>query len=512
MPPGRTRRTARILTRSLYGEAVRAVRARSGSSSRGTAHAQQQQRAHTIRATLEELGPLYVKVGQILATRPDLVPEHVREELAQLNDEATAEPFAAFEPILDEELGPDWRRRYPCLRTGEPLGAASLAQVYKATTADGTPCVIKIQRPGARAAVEADMKVLRRAARALGTAAPRLKEVVNPQAVLEALFTVMQPELDFTREATNMKAARKAAKRFRRLSVPKVLEATPRVLVQTFADGVPINKIKPHTLTRKQRTALARDLITFMLRSYFVQRTFHADPHPGNILVSEAGTAHLIDWGMVGKIDRNTSTAFLGAFLALAHNDGAGMARQWINLGSATAWSDVAGFISDVSAAVPHWADASLDELNFGVALTAVLRYSTSRGIQVTPLVSVVGKSVANIEGSVRCICPDIKLSQALHEALRDILRDLLSEVLSTEQVARAVIDGLTAVAKAPTQMQALLGDLAARQFTVQSRTNLGVPKGKQPLPHPTSRSVLTTGLTAAAAAALTRNRIRRRT
>ncbi|MFH8350043.1 ABC1 kinase family protein [Streptomyces sp. NPDC018045] len=455
---------------------------------------------------MEELGPLYVKVGQILATRPDFVPHHVRQELAQLNDEATVEPFTAFEPVLEEELGPGWRDRFQAVDTGEPLGSASLAQVYKAVTADGTPCVIKVQRPGARTAVRDDMKVLRTAARLLGLAAPRFKEVVAPDALLEALFTVMEPELDFTREAKNMNAARIHVARFTRLSVPVVIDATPRVLVQTLADGVPINKVKPDTLTNEQRTALAGDLIAFMLRSYFVERTFHADPHPGNILISDTGTAHLIDWGMVGRIDRNAGTAFLGAFLSLVRNDGAGMARQWINLGYATPWSNISGFIADVSNAVPHWADASLDELNFGVALTAVLRFSTSRGIRITPLASVVGKSVANIEGSVRCICPDLKLSDALRDALPDIVKDLLGEIFSAEQVAQSAIDGLTAAAKVPTQVEALLDDMAGRQFTIQSRAGLTDARWQ---PRTFLRGVLTTSLVTAAAVALTRNRTR---
>ncbi|MEU7150772.1 AarF/UbiB family protein [Streptomyces sp. NPDC045456] len=477
MPKGRTRRTARIVSRLAGAEAARAVR-----SWAGRPQAQQPpevaklDRARHIRRTLEELGPLYVKVGQILATRPDFVPQYIRDELENLNDQASIEPFARFETVLEQDLGPRWRAGFQEIQTEEPLGSASLAQVYKAVDATGRACVVKIQRPDAHEAVLGDMSVLKTVVRLFAKAAPHFSEVVDIGAMLEALFTVMQDELDFTREAHNMKDARKAAKGFNRVCVPKPLTATPKVLVQTYAEGSPVNRIKPDELSKKQRKAIAYQLMEFMFRGYFIDRRFHADPHPGNIIVSTDGKAHLIDWGMVGRIDRGTSIATLGVFLALAQNDGAAMARHWVSLGTATPWSNPSAFIQDISRIVPHWTDASLEELNFGVALMTLLRYSSQRGIQITPLTSVVGKSVANIEGSVRCLYPGLKLSTALRGTLKDVMQDLILETLSEEQAAQTALNLLSALTHGPAQLQASLADLSTRQLTLQARNNLGDP------------------------------------
>ncbi len=477
MPKGRTRRTARIVSRITAAEAARAVRSRGGRPGRRPApEAAKLERAQGIRHTLEELGPLYIKVGQILATRPDFVPQYVRDELENLNDQARIEPFSCFESVLKQDLGPDWQTGFQEIRTEEPLGSASLAQVYKAVDAGGRPCVIKVQRPEAREAVLGDMTVLKTAVGLFGRAAPHFNEVVDVSAMLEVLFTVMHDELDFTREARNMKVARRAAKGFKRVCVPKALTATPRVLVQTFAEGTPVNRVKPDELSMKQRKAIAYQLMEFMFRGYFLDRRFHADPHPGNIIISAEGKAHLIDWGMVGRIDRGTSIATLGVFLALAQNDGAAMARQWVNLGTATPWSNPSAFIQDISRIVPHWTDASLAELNFGVALMTLLRHSSRRGIQITPLTSVVGKSVANIEGSVRCLYPELKLSTALHGTLQDVMRDLILETLSGEQAAQTALHLLSTLTQGPAQLQASLTDLSTRQLTLQTRNNLGDP------------------------------------
>ncbi|MGW5334182.1 ABC1 kinase family protein [Streptomyces bauhiniae] len=470
MAERRARHTAQVLARLGMREVSRATGSRR-SRADGSQEAPEQQRARAIRQALEDLGPLYVKIGQILSTRPDFVPDYVREELALLTDQATVRPFAAFEPALEADLGLDWRSRFSSFETGRPLGAASLAQVYRAALRDGTPCVVKIQRPGSHGTVLGDMTVLRRASRVIGRVAPRFSEVIDTEAMLDVVFRAMGDELDFTREAANMKDARKAAKEFRTIKVPKALVATPRVLVQTLADGQAAHRLKEDELSRKQRKKIAREFVAYMFKGFFVQRTFHADPHPGNLLVSTDGKAHVIDWGMVGRIDRSMSAGMLGTLVAMAYNDGPSLAQSWVRMGSTTPWSDVGGFTADIARFVPHVTNASLAELNFGVALTEVLAFSTSRGIQTTPNVSIVGKAVANMEGTVRHIHPGLKLSDSIRDALQDILLDMARDLASPEQLAQYGLHALHALTEGPGQGTRMLGDLVDRQLTVHNHT-----------------------------------------
>jgi ubiquinone biosynthesis protein len=200
---------------------------------------------------------------------------------------------------------------------------------------------------------------------------------------------------------------------------------------------------------------------------------FIADPHPGNVLITTDAKAHLIDWGMIGRVDRSTGGALLGVFLAVARNDGPEVARQWMNLGGATANSDVPAFIGDISRQVPHWSEASLKELNFGVALTSVLKYSSRRGIQSTPMVSVVGKSLANAEGSLRRLYPKLKISDVMRTVLPEIVQELVKDAFTFEQASQYTLALLRTAQRAPGDLQRVTTDLSDQMFTVRTRNNL---------------------------------------
>ncbi|GAB3970809.1 AarF/UbiB family protein [Streptomyces sparsus] len=474
MAQQRGRRAVHILGRLGVQEMSRTAKSRwsqrRGGPPEGSA---EHQRAVAIRLTLERLGPLYVKIGQILTTRPDFVPEYVRDELALLTDQVTVHPFAPFAEVLEEELGADWRASFSSFETDQPLGAASLAQVYRATRRDGTPCVVKIQRPGSIDAVLGDMQVLRRVAKVIGRGAPRFNEVIDIAAMLDVVFRAMADELDFTREADNMKDARKAAREYKTIKIPKPILATPRVLIQTLADGQSANRLKEDELSTKQRKKVAKELMAYVFKSYFTGRVFHADPHPGNVLVSPNGRAHIIDWGMVGRLDRSTSSAVLGAMVSMAYNDGPALARSWMQLGTTLPWSDIGGFVSDIARFVPHVTDASLEKMNFGVALTSVLTFSTRRGIQTSPNVSMIGKSVANLEGTVRYIYPRLKMSDIIRSTLRDILTELAHDSISQEQLALHALTVFQGMSQSPREASGILTDLAQRQLTVHNHTRL---------------------------------------
>lgn len=392
---------------AVLGELFRTQLSRTGkNSTEGAEH--DPDKAREIRLALERLGPFYVKLGQLLSTRPDIVSQATMTELEKLHDQVSPLPFSTFEPVLREELGPEWKEYFQDFDILEPLGAASLAQVYRVTLRDGRPGVVKIQRPEVRETVLEDMALMRKAARMAGRCAPRFSAVVDVDAMLGVLFDAMRPELDFSLEAANMTQARTFVRGSRTLSVPEPVLSTQRVLVQSLAPGSSVREFDSTTLSEDQRKAIGTDLLALQYRGFFVDRMFHADPHPGNLFVDSDGTAHLIDWGMVGRLDRRTSLMIMLVLLNLAQNDGHGLAKAWIELGYATAWADTPAFAADMAALTPKIATASLSELNFGVTLSTVLMQSTKRGIKTNPMISVLGKSFANVEGSVRLLAPEL--------------------------------------------------------------------------------------------------------
>ncbi len=385
----------------------------------GPTEGPEQRRAKAVRHALESLGPFYVKLGQILSTRPDMVPQSIRDELQNLHDEVDVQPFSEFEPVLARDLGADWKLRFDDIETAAPLGAASLAQVYRVTLPGGRPAVVKIQRPGIREGVLADMALMRRASRIVARVAPRFNEVIDVEAMLGSVFDAMEPELDFTGEARNMDEAREHVRPFRSLEVPRVLHASPRVLVQSLADGKSVRHVDRAHFADEERVEIGKDLLRFMYHGYFVHRFFHADPHAGNVFAAPGGPATLIDWGMVGRLDRRTSLQLLPLFMTLAQNDGAGLAQHWAEMGRMTPWANMPAFAADMAAFVPKVSHLALEDMNFGVSLTTVLAKATKRGIGSPPAVSLLGKSFANLDGSVRCLAPEITLPEVFQERCR---------------------------------------------------------------------------------------------
>jgi ubiquinone biosynthesis protein len=479
MGNGRARLVARTLGQLLGQEAAHAVRPRRGTGGTGgtgdgtgangaRARRGAEERAVNVRRALESLGPFYIKVGQILATRPDFVPPAMISELEKLHDRVAPAPFSAFEPVLNEELGPHWTRTFRDIDTERPLGTASLAQVYRAELPDGRAVAVKVQRPGVREVMADDMSLLRKVSRLVGRQAPRFNAVIDLDAMLGVVFDAMRPELDFVAEARNMDRAREAAADFRHLTVPRVTTVTERVLVQTLAPGCSIREADRDAFSREERAAIGRDLLAFMYRGYFLDRTFHADPHAGNIFIHPGQPATLIDWGMVGRIDRPMSTSILLLLLNLAMNDGAGTARAWVDMGNTTAWAEVSAFAGDMAALVPQVATASLEDLNFGVTLTAVLQNSTRRGIRTSPMVSILGKSFANMEGSIRHLCPELSLIDVFSSELSGIVLQLVREAFSAEQAMRAALETIAGGSAAPQQLRGATRDLSHRELAVQ--------------------------------------------
>jgi ubiquinone biosynthesis protein len=281
------------------------------------------------------------------------------------------------------------------------------------------------------------------------------------------LFDAMRAELDFRVEAQNMARARREITGFKYLDVPDVLLATRRVLIQTRAAGCSIRDADPGAFTEEERLGIGRDLLAFMYRGYFSTKFFHADPHPGNIFVEPGQKASLIDWGMVGRIDRRTSQAILLVLLNVAMNDGQGLARAWTEMGRAVDGADVPAFQTDMEALVPVVSSASLDELNLGVTLTAILKSATRRGIRTNPAIALLGKSFANLEGSVRYLAPELSVTDTFEDQLRDIMLDLVEDALSEPQLARTTLELLTSGSSAIQQLHTVLQDLAAGQFKV---------------------------------------------
>lgn len=464
---GRARHVASVLAGVVGREIISELGERRGAAS-STAGLGGQRRAVAVRHALEQLGPFYIKMGQVLSTRPDIVPETMIQEFQNLHERVAVAPFSDFEPVLEDEIGRDWRNVFAEIDTETPLGAASLAQVYAVRLKSGEPAVVKIQRPGTAKVMRDDMGVIRSAARQLARRRPDLNEVLDLEAMLEGIFNAMEPELNFNLEAANMEQARGFLDGFEHIAVPEPIFVTERVLVQQMAPGRSIREVNRDKIADDERQAIGRELLAFMYRGFWINGMFHADPHPGNVYIQPGGQAFIIDWGMVGRLDRRMSLATAMVVVNLAQNDGMGLAKAWIEMGRATSWANIPGFINDLSAFVPTVAGASMKDFNFGATLTQVLKFSTRRGIQTPPAIGLLGKAFANIEGSVRYLAPELSLIDVFQDEFEDVVFTLARHVVSDEHAAQVVMNLLAGITAAPEQSRSLLRDLSNRELTIQ--------------------------------------------
>jgi ubiquinone biosynthesis protein len=468
MNVARARYVARTVGALVAGEVGRTVGLRATVGGEGEDRPdRQQQRARAVRQALEELGPLYIKVGQMLSTRPDIVPEYLMTEFEHLHAKVSVTPVTEFEPVLEDELGRDWKRYFREVRT-DPLGCASLAQVYYVVLKSGRDAVVKIQRPGVQQAMLDDMALLATMVKRLARRMPDFNDVMDLEAMLDVVFGSMRPELDFTIEAENMDSFRDRVEDFETLHIPEVLYATPRVLVQSLAPGCSIRDVNRDDYSEEQREAIGRDLLGFMFWGFFADRKFHADPHPGNVFISPEGEASIIDWGMVGRIDLNLSIAMSIVLLSIGMNDGTTLARTWIEMGRATRRADIAGFVNDMGRFVPGIAGQSLERFNFGVQLTSILKFSSKRGIATSPAVALLGKAFANVEGSIRYLAPNLSITEVFEEEFKLIAQEIAREMLGRDAAARAAGQAFLMGFTGPGQARSILADMANRDLTMR--------------------------------------------
>jgi ubiquinone biosynthesis protein len=496
----RARLVGRTIGGLLVGEAGRTIGLQPSLAGEGEERPdRQQQRARAIRQALEALGPLYIKVGQMLSTRPDICPQYMMDEFEHLHAKVSVTPFTEFEPLLEDELGRDWKRYFREVRT-DPLGCASLAQVYYVVLKSGRPAVVKIQRPGVQQMMLDDMAMLAAVVRRLAKRMPDFNDVMDLEAMLDVVFSSMRPELDFTIEAENMDDFRDRVEDFGTLAIPEVLFATPRVLVQSLAPGQSIRDVNKDDFSEEQRETIGRDLLSFMFWGYFVDRKFHADPHPGNVFISPEGEANIIDWGMVGKIDMNLSISLAIVLMSMGMNDGTTLARTWIEMGRATRRADIAGFINDMGRFIPGIAGQSLERFNFGVQLTSILKFSAKRGIATVPAVATLGKSFANVEGSIRYLAPGLSLTDVFEDEFKIIAQELVREMLGKDAMARSAAQAFLMGFAGPGQVRSIMADMANRDTTVRVGEEMGLRSRQQDRADARARRLQRTAIAAALA------------
>ncbi len=358
-----------------------------------------------LREGLERLGPTFGKLGQILSTRPDLIPPEYLEELANL--QADVPPLAEGEVVaaMQAELGVPWEDVFASIEP-EPLAAGTIGQVHRAELVDGTRVVVKVQRPNAASLVEADLALLEAAMRPIGRS-NRIRRVIDLPSLVEELSASLRRELDFGEEAANLERMERVLASYPRVAVPSCHRSlsTPRLLVMDeIVGGVPLNAAP----AGEERTEATRELMQAYYRQVLEEGFFHADPHPGNLLWAD-GRIWLLDFGMVGRLDAQTRRQLMLVMLAFVEGDIELLVDVALDMSGADAIElDRAAYRADLEKVVGRVRGRSLDEIQLVELLNQLTAISVRHGVPLPSSFVMVGKALSQIEHTVTELAPEI--------------------------------------------------------------------------------------------------------
>jgi predicted unusual protein kinase regulating ubiquinone biosynthesis (AarF/ABC1/UbiB family)/nucleotide-binding universal stress UspA family protein len=413
---GRAWRIGRVMARAGIREFLTQPRADGNGSMRAA--------AQRFRAALDELGPTFAKVGQILSTRPDLLPPAFLEELSSLQERVTPLSEAEVVAVMERELHVPWEDVFASIDP-VPLAAGTIAQVHRATLESGERVVVKVQRPTAERDILQDLGLLEMFAQK-AAARPALRRVFDVPAMIEHLSASLRRELDFRQEAANIRRMHEVLAPFPRLDVPAVYEeySTARLLVMQEVQGVPVSQAPPGPA----RTEAARQLLEAYYHQVMVAGFFHADPHPGNMKWWN-DKIYFLDLGMVGEVDAVERELILLLLLAFAQKDASFLAQVVLTLAERAGRSevvDITAFQEDLEGLIARYRDLSLRELRLGPLLQEVTSIAARHNVRVPATLTLTGKAFAQMQDVAAQLDPTLDpFSIAEAFVLRSTLRQL---------------------------------------------------------------------------------------
>jgi predicted unusual protein kinase regulating ubiquinone biosynthesis (AarF/ABC1/UbiB family) len=397
-----------------------------------------------FRRALEELGTTFVKLGQLLSSRPDLLPDVYVDELGKLVDEAPPVPFAELERVVREDVGDAIVELDP-----EPLAAASIAQIHAALLSDGREVVVKVRRPGIVEQVDLDLRLVRSAVEFLEKRS-ETAQLLQLRALADELEVHLRGELDFVEEANNAELIGRQLERFDDLVVPRVIRpyVTERVLVLERIHGRKLDA--SHGLPPERARELAADFFRAYIRQVTQAGVYHADPHRGNVLLTTDGRLALLDFGLLGRLDDETRTTLALLLLALAHNRSEDAAALLLSLSLTTLDSNEPAFLHELRRKLPRYHWRPLAGIRTGEALADLQRICLEHGIRVPTSFALVGKTLAQADSIARTLDPSLDPIALIEEESLELMLSEAESRLEPEHLFALAFTQLGALSRLP--------------------------------------------------------------
>ncbi|MCA0375638.1 MAG: AarF/ABC1/UbiB kinase family protein [Gemmatimonadetes bacterium] len=414
-------------------------------------------RAEALAHELERMGPTFIKFGQLLSTRADLLPPAYLEALERLQDKVAPFPFAQVRAIIERELGRPLHEAYQSFDE-VPVAAASLGQVHRAVLPSGEPVAVKVLRPGIRERVRGDiaaMQSLLRVAQRVSETAYRFDLL----ATVDEFRRVVGRELDYRAEAVHLERLRTNLTAFPNLIVPRPIAShtRSRVLTMQWMEGRKVTELTPAELAQVRGHALAQELFRAYLQQILVDGFYHADPHPGNVLVTPDGRLALLDLGMVAAVPEEFRDALLRLLVALAEGKGDAVADVSIETGERTELFEERRFRRLMRDVVANYSATPAASVKGGRLFFVLGRAAAEAGLRMPPEFALFGKTLMNLEHVGMTLDPQFDPNDAVQRYANDVFGERLRQGFTPRAVLQGVVDVERLRQQLPMRLQRLL-------------------------------------------------------
>lgn len=420
-----------------------------------------------FRKSLEELGPAFIKLGQILAVREDLLPKEFTDELRKLHSSVETLPFETIQQRLKEDLGPQKLAEFASIDS-VPLAAGSIAQVHRAKLTDGSDVVIKIQRPGIKQQIETDLDLISTIAQLMEKFIPESR-FARPTAMVDALSDALRAELDFVREAGSMSKMAQNFSEIPHIHFPAVHWnlSTQKVLTLSYVDGIPASDREGMIRAGIDVKVLVGRGLQMFMKMVFVDGFFHGDLHPGNLLAQPNSEIALLDFGLVIRMSSRTKEHLAGLLLCLAREDYDAMVMHYLEMADPASNLNISKFQHDVANAVAPFVGLSLKQMPSGTILWDLARIAARHNTPFPQDLIIFVKTLATFEGVGTRLDPDFNMMDQIEEFAAELLAELYSPKRFQEQALSIGRDVASLLRHAPIQTRKLLNAALEGQLRI---------------------------------------------
>ncbi|HVM08259.1 MAG TPA: AarF/UbiB family protein [Acidimicrobiales bacterium] len=419
--------------------------------------------AEALASELEQMGPTFIKLGQLLSTRADLLPQAYLKALSRLQDKVEAIPFEDVRRIVEDELGARVSKAFDWFDE-TPLAAASLGQVHRARLRSGRDVAVKVQRPNIRTRIIDDLDALVE----LASVVDKKTDVGRRygfEAMVEEFRRTMLAELDYRREAQNLRTLGSALDEFERIVVPQPVDdyTTDRVLTMDFVAGRNLTSMGPMARMELDGRPLGEELFRAYVKQILVDGFFHADPHPGNVLVTDHDPPRLalIDLGMVARLPNDLREHLVKLLLAVSEGRGEDAASYAEGMSDKLDDYDRASYTRSVARLVSEHATATVGQIAAGRVVAEMSRIAAENGLRPPPELTMLGKALLNLDEIARTLAPDFDPNEALREEAAELLRHNLTGLVSPANMLSTALEAKEFAEKLPSRVNSVLDTLA---------------------------------------------------